>query len=221
MSRSRIALSRFCVHSVLSLLVVLSAFSVLSAQTDSTTPRPRRALVGALAGYSRSDLIGPEATQLRSRQGSVTGVYLLVPISGRLSFRPELLFSLKGGRTQTGSALLDIELAYLEMPMLAKYSFSRRRVRPVIFSGPALSLQIGCDVQFTAAEQASRSTCGEGTFSLFRSFDVGVVAGGGVEVRWPQSAIALETRYTAGLRSILDASDVRNRAYGLVVALTF
>ena len=76
-------------------------------------------------------------------------------------------------------------------------------------------------MQFTAADQNSRSTCGEGSFSLFRSFDVGVVAGGGVEVRWPQSAIALEARYTAGLRSILDASDVRNRTYGVIVALTF
>ncbi len=210
---------RSCVLSVLSALFVAP---VLIAQTDSSTaPRQRRALVGAMAGYSRSDLIGPEATQLRSRQGSVTGVYLLVPISGRLSFRPELLFSLKGGRTQTGSALLDIELAYLEIPLLAKYSFSRRRVRPVVFSGPALSLQIGCDVQFIAADQNSRSTCGEGSFSLFRSFDVGVVAGGGVEVRWPQSAIALEARYTAGLRSILGESEVRNRTYGLIVALTF
>ena len=147
--------------------------------------------------------------------------YLMAPISRALSFRPELLFSLKGGRTQTGSALLDIELAYLEIPLLAKFSFSRRRFRPVIFAGPAPSLQIGCDVQFIAADQASRSTCGEGSFSLFRTFDFGIVAGGGVEVRWPQSALALEARYTAGLRSILDESDVRNRAYGLVLALTF
>jgi hypothetical protein len=174
-----------------------------------------------MAGYSRTDLVGPAATQLRSRQGSVTGVYLVAPVVGPLSFRPELLFSLKGGRTQTESALLDIELAYLELPLLAKLSVGRRRVRPVLFGGPAPSFQIGCDVQFIASTQSSRATCGEGAFSLFRSFDVGVVAGGGVEFRWPQSAIALEARYTAGLRSIIDASEVRNRAYGVIVALTF
>ncbi len=50
------------------------------------------------------------------------------------------------------------------MPLLAKYSFSRRRIRPVIFGGPAVSLQIGCDVQFIAGDQNSRSTCGEGSF---------------------------------------------------------
>ncbi len=205
-----------------------AAFGVQSgaAQADSaggssrTHRRPRPA-VGAMVGYSRSDLVGPAAEQLRSRQGSITGVYLLAPITGPLSFRPELLFSLKGGRTQTGSALLDIELAYLEMPMLARFSLSQRRIRPLLFAGPAPSFQIGCDVQFSAAAQASRATCGQGDFSLFRSFDIAVVAGAGVEVRWPQSALSLEARYTAGLRSVLDDSEVRNRTYGILLALTF
>jgi hypothetical protein len=57
--------------------------------------------------------------------------------------------------------------------------------------------------------------------SAFRGFDVGMVVGGGLEVRWPQSALALEARYTAGLRSVLDGADVRNRAFGVALALTF
>jgi outer membrane protein with beta-barrel domain len=210
---------------VLPVVCALVAFGVRAgeAQADSSARGQRRSrpAVGALAGYSRSDLVGPEAEQLRSRQGSVTGVFLLAPIARPLSFRPELLFSLKGGRTQTGSALLDIELAYLEMPLLARFSFSRGRFRPLLFGGPAPALQIGCDVQFIAGDQASRSTCGEGDFALFRTFDIGMVAGGGLEMRWPQSSLALEARYTAGLRSILDEAEVRNRAFGLVLALTF
>ncbi len=217
-------------RSVLAVSVVLvvlyaraAAAQADTAGTDSTQRgqrRPRPA-VGAMVGYSRSDLVGAEAQQLQSRQGSLTGVFLQAPLSGHLSFRPELLFSLKGGRTQTGTALLDIELAYLEMPLLAKFVLTRRRFRPLLFAGPAPSVQIGCDFQFIAADQSTRSTCGEAEFSLFRTFDVGVVAGAGMEVRWPQSALALEARYTAGLRSILDATDVRNRSFGLVLALTF
>lgn len=205
---------------VLGLLCAREAAAQADSVPGMAERRPRPA-VGAMVGYSRSDLVGPETEQLQSRQGSLTGVYLLAPISRLLSFRPELLFSLKGGRTQTGTALLDIELAYLEMPLLAKFVLSRRRVRPMLFGGPAPSLQIGCDVQFIAAEQASRSNCGEGSSSLFRTFDIGLVAGAGVEFRWPQSALALEARYTAGLRSILDEVEVRNRAFGLVLALTF
>ena len=144
-----------------------------------------------------------------------------LPSRGGLAFRPELLFSLKGGRTTTDNALLDIELAYLEMPLLAKFTMSRRRVRPLIFGGPAPALQIGCDFQFITAQYRRAPPAARPQFSLFRTFDIGLVAGAGVEFRWPQSALALEARYTAGLRSILDEADVRNRAFGLVVALTF
>jgi outer membrane protein with beta-barrel domain len=210
MPRSWGALPVFC------LLVLLTGGRAAAQAQDE-----HRAAVGAMAGYSRSDLVGPEAEQLKSRQGSLTGVYLLTPLAGPLSFRPELLFSLKGGRTQTGNGLLDIELAYLEMPLLVKLSVSRRRIRPLFFGGPAPSLQIGCDFQFITTEQTSRSTCGQADFSLFRTFDVGLVAGAGVEVHWPDSALSLEARYTAGLRSILAEAEVRNRAFGLVLALTF
>ena len=50
---------------------------------------------------------------------------------------------------------------------------------------------------------------------------LGLVGGGGVEIRWPQSALALEARYTAGLRSVLPGVTARNRAFGVVLALTF
>ena len=66
-----------------------------------------------------------------------------------------------------------------------------------------------------------RTTCDQTGQPPFRQFDVGLVAGGGLEVRWPQSALALEARYTTGLRSVLDAVDVRNRSFGVVLALTF
>ena len=47
------------------------------------------------------------------------------------------------------------------------------------------------------------------------------MAGAGFEIRWGLSALALEARYTSGLRSILKGAEVRNRAFGLVLVLTF
>jgi Outer membrane protein beta-barrel domain len=203
------------------LLAVAPLFAQDQADSSGTRVRRRRPAVGAMAGYSRSDLVGPDAQQLQGRQGSVTGVFLLAPITGPLSFRPELLFSLKGGRTATETGLLDIELAYLELPLNAKITMSRGRVRPVLFAGPVPAFQIGCDFQFITSQVSTRSTCGEAEFSLFRTFDLGFVAGAGVEFHWPSSDLALEGRYTAGVRSILDEAEVRNRAFGLVLALTF
>jgi hypothetical protein len=218
---------RSCRVGYFSVLSALSVFSApLAAQTDSV-PIARRhppPSVGAMVGYSRSDLMGPDAEQVRTRQGGITGVYILAPLTRYVYFRPELLFSLKGGRTLTDNALLDIELAYLELPMLAKVVLSRGRFRPLLFGGPAPALQIGCNLQVVAGDQSSRVTCNvQDQSSPFRTFDMGLVAGGGLEIRWPGSgsALAVEARYTAGLRSVFDDAEVKNRALGILIALTF
>ena len=207
------------------MLFLLALPAALSAQERPPRRGPRPS-VGGEVGYSRSDLGGPDAQRVRSRQGALTGVFLQVPLTGPLSLRPEILFALKGGRVQTdaeggGTIELDIGLAYLELPVLLRAGPRRGRFRPVVFGGPAPSLQIGCDVQIADPDTPVRATCQETALPAFRQFDVGLVAGGGLEMRWPQSALALEARYTTGLRSVLDDVDVRNRSFGIVLSLTF
>lgn len=207
------------------LLLVALAPALVRAQQAPPRRGPRPA-VGAEVGYSRSDLGGADAQRVRSRQGALTGVFLVAPLAGPISLRPEILFALKGGRTQAdvaggGTVELDIELAYIEMPLLLKLGARRGRFRPMVFGGPAPALQIGCDLQVIDPNTPVRTTCDQTGLPPFRQFDVGLVAGGGLEVRWPQSALALEARYTTGLRSVLDAVDVRNRSFGVVLALTF
>jgi hypothetical protein len=207
------------------MLLVLTLPAVLSAQERAPRRGPR-ASVGGEVGYSRSDLGGPDAQRVRSRQGALTGVYMQLPLTGPLSLRPEILFALKGGRVQTdveggGTVELDVGLAYLELPVLLRAGPRQGRFRPVVFGGPAPSLQIGCDVQIADPNTPIRATCEETDLPAFRQFDVGLVAGGGLEMRWPQSALALEARYTTGLRSVLNDVDVRNRSFGIVLSLTF
>jgi hypothetical protein len=207
----------------LSILLLLTLSTVLSAQEPAPRRGPR-ASVGGEVGYSRSDLGGPDAQRVRSRQGALTGVYMQLPLTGPLSIRPEILFALKGGRVQAdveGGTELDVGLAYLELPVLLRAGPRRGRFRPVVFGGPAPSLQIGCDVLIADPNTPIRATCQETDLPAFRQFDVGLVAGGGLEMRWPQSALALEARYTTGLRSVLNDVDVRNRSFGIVLSLTF
>lgn len=186
----------------------------------------QRAAVGAEVGYSRADLAGPDAGGLRPRQGALTGVYLSAPLGQLVTLRPELLFALKGGRADVlledgSTATVDIELAYMELPILARISFPTRQIRPVLFAGPSVALRIGCDIQVLIQDQPFRATCGRDEFNDVTESDLGFVTGGGIEVRWFQAALALEARYTAGLRSILRDSEVKNRVFGVALALTF
>jgi Outer membrane protein beta-barrel domain len=186
----------------------------------------RRASVGAQVGYSRADLGGPDAAGIRARQGALTGVYLTAPLGRILSLRSELLFGLKGGRTEVSledgsAATLDIDLAYIDVPLLARVTLPTGRIRPVFFGGPTTGFRIGCDVQVILSTATIRETCDRAGAAIFRTFDYGVVGGGGVEFGWAQSALSLEARYTAGIRSIVDGATVRNRAFDVMLALTF
>lgn len=187
-----------------------------------------RTAVGAYVGYSRTDLGGADAQEVQARQGALTGVYLHLPLSRNVSIRPELTFALKGGRTETADGvILDIQLAYLEFPVLGKAAVPLGRFRPVFFAGPAPALRIGCDfllfIPQTPGQPAldERVTCGEAEIVVLRQMDLGLVAGAGIEGLWPSAALSLEARLTSGLRSVFDDFEISNRAFALLLGLTF
>ena len=187
-----------------------------------------RTAVGAYVGYSRTDLVGADAEEIEARQGALTGVYLHIPLSRTVTLRPELSFALKGGRTETeDGSVIDIELAYLEFPVLAKVAAPIGRFRPVFFAGPAPALRIGCDFLLFLPEQPGqpeleqRVTCGEDDVTSVRVMDLGFVVGGGIEGLWPSAALSLEARVSSGVRSVFEDVEIRNRAFAVVLGLTF
>ena len=215
---------------------VLAAASPVSAQEvvpgDSTSAASRaaawytRPAAGVEVGYSRTDLaLGGGGNLLTSRQGAIAGAYLQFPLHDVFAIRPELLFSLKGGSTVATidgrEANTDVELAYLELPVLFRVSLPTGSIRPVLFGGPALAIQIGCDFSFDFGSDSVRSTCGQNNLTTVRGWDFGLVGGGGVEKRLRRATIGLEARYTMGTRSILEGVELKNRAFGLVLAVTF
>jgi hypothetical protein len=186
-----------------------------------------RSAVGAQVGYSRADLTGENSQLVRSRQGALTGVYLHLPMSRMVSARPELNFSLRGGRTVArvqGTetlALVDIELAYLELPVLARLTLPRGRFRPTVFGGPAAGVQIGCDFGITLPTDSLRVTCGQEGLTGVRKWDFGWVAGAAAEMHLPRTTLALQGRYSSGFRSVLETVDLKNRGIAVLFGLTF
>ena len=202
-----------------------------------TAAAQNRAAAGAEVGYSRADLIGANADIVESKRGAITGVYLHFPVSAVVAIRPELLFSLRGGRTLVGLtgtddfADIDMELAYLELPLLARLVWPRGQVRPALFGGPSVALRIGCDLLVVLPDTVTRNTCGEEEETVdpgfvdvrqLRSWDVGWVAGAAVELYLPRTTLSLQGRYTEGLRSVLETGvDLKNRAAAVLFGLTF
>lgn len=209
--------------------IAICLLAPLAAARDARAQE--HSAVGAQAGYSRADLTGEASDLVESRQGAITGVYLHLPVNRIASVRPELLFSLKGGRTvaliagTSTLADLDIELAYLELPLLARLTLPGGRFRPAIFGGPSAGLQIGCDVLIIfSPDSTSRLTCGqeEQDLSQVREWDIGWMAGAAIEMHLPRTTLALQGRYSAGFRSILEGNvELRNRGMAVLFGLTF
>lgn len=213
--------SAICQRGIVGRVAALAAAICFAA---SSAAAQERAGVGAQVGYSRADLIGDDADLVESRQGAITGVYLHLPLSAALSLRPEVLFSAKGGKILTlvlpdsAVRLVDIELAYLELPLLARLTLPRGRYRPVIFAGPSVAIQIGCDL---LVEETANLTCGTDVAGV-REWDVGWNAGVAVEMHLPRTTLGLQGRYSTGLRSILEGPvDLRNRGLAVLFGLTF
>jgi hypothetical protein len=202
------------------------AICLMAAARDAGAQQ--RAAVGAEVGYSRADLTGENSELVESRQGAITGVYLHLPMNRVVSVRPEVLFSLKGGRTVAliaGTSDLvdiDIELAYLELPILARLTLPGGRLRPALFGGPSAGLQIGCDILFIYPDSTSRVTCGQTAASQVREWDFGWIAGAAIEMHLPRTTLAVQGRYSAGFRSVLEGNvDLRNRGLAVLFGLTF
>ena len=51
--------------------------------------------------------------------------------------------------------------------------------------------------------------------------DLGFVVGGGIEGLWPSAALSLEARVNSGVLSVLEDVEIRNRAFAVVLGLTF
>ena len=74
--------------------------------------------IGLRSGLNYSNYIGEDADKSDFRLGAALGGYLELPISGRLSFQPELLISLKGHKIKWGNQYeFRSDIFYIEMPL--------------------------------------------------------------------------------------------------------
>lgn len=131
------------------------------------------------------------------------------------SVQPEVLYSQKGGSGTVVEGLetfdATVELAYVEIPILAKFNFGTAGVRPFVFTGPVPAFNI--DATLTA--EAGGEEIEEDLDDDVKGSDFGWVFGGGVNV----GALSIDARYTLGLSSVTedDETEVKNGVFSILV----
>lgn len=212
--------------------LLLAPASKLSAQEsiDSLLVEmdKRVVRVGLIYGQSRSQLdydtrqivnisIDPS---MERRPAGQFGIYVRVPFGNHLAFEPELLVSHKGVRYKVENdpdlmdgLLLELRMAYAELPLLARYDFGRneRSRLPFIVAGPVFSLLGTCNVALDGEQMPldSRVDCDSNADLAenpdlafpFRRFDVGYVAGVGLPLQFMGLPLSVQFRYGQGVIS--------------------
>lgn len=156
---------------------------------------------------------------LNSRTGVIAGGFLTWPVTSRFDIQPEVLFAMKGSEFDEVGVEGEIQLNYLDIPVLFRYRAPASATSTVVlFGGPSLGLNLSADArgEFFGSEQE------EDISDEVTTFDFGIVIGAGFEV----GRFTIDGRYTWGLTNINDSvSDpeltVHNRAFAILAGFRF
>lgn len=183
--------------------------------------------VGLLGGVNFSTLRGDDDEGLKTRTGLLAGATFVKPFRSGLGLEINALYSMKGAKADEDGSSLVTKVDYLEVPVMLRYDTkSTGSVTPHVGAGVSLAYQTRCKVTESSGSMSVSVNCSkleDEQDITFRKFDIGIVAGAGVDVNAGSTTYTIGARYTFGLTDLTDQANLRNRALQLFagVAIPF
>lgn len=190
------------IFSVFFLLFLFSSFTFAQMQ------------LGVKAGLNLANLSGDDISDTDARTGIAGGVFFMYQFNEMFAVQPELTYSMKGakekGIIENISYEAEINLDYFEIPLLLKFLIPIKGsgVKPAIFAGPALAINLSAKSKIEAAGQSF-----EEDIEDVKSTDFGLVFGGGIGFPVGNGELGFDIRYILGLSTIDDSAanaDIKN-----------
>lgn len=163
---------------------------------------------GIKAGVSVSKFTGSDAKALadnlsdslasvKSKTDLTGGLFLSLGVGGAWAIQPEMLYVRKGTSIHAANATGDVNLDYLDVPVLLRLNLlpAKSPVVPFVFAGPSINFNV-----------RSKLTGPGGTLDYkdyTKGTDVGFVLGGGIA----SGKFSLDARYEFGLSNPLKAQE--------------
>ena len=188
---------------------------------------------------SKPAFLGSLTPTLHPSAGPTGAIFLDIPLSDRVSFRPEVAYVQKGFLVKES---LDINLggfnlpigarvAYqsnnLEVPLLLKVNLSDGPVQPYLIAGPSVSYALDGRIRTraTALFTTQPYDVDLNYGGMLNRWDVGAVGGLGLAMDAGAGKFFIEGRYTHGFtRQVLVPIvnvDVRNRGIAASIGYSF
>jgi hypothetical protein len=131
--------------------------------------------------------------------GLALGGFVTYKFNSRLSLMGQLLFVQKGYRESNtdifGPYRSKLTLDYIELPILARYTFGSGTSRCFAFAGPAFGFKLGGKFSTEWDGQTYEST----DMSHYKGMDLGLVLGAGLGYPLCSGWLMFDVRFTWGL----------------------
>jgi hypothetical protein len=153
-------------------------------------------------------------------------------LGGAVGIQLEAIYAQKGVSGDTtfeGQSISgEFRLAYLELPLLLKLRLGSGPIRPYLFGGPALAIELLCEAEVTVGGTTNAADCdsdeaeGQTGGAERRTTEFGAVAGAGLEISSGAMAFLVELRYARGLQSLdsTDEIDLKNEAISVLAGVS-
>lgn len=164
--------------------------------------------VGIRGGIRWASLRGEQETD--GGTGLLVGGYAGFGLADQLAIQLEVNYAarsvsgLRVGKDELDASAdpSDLQMRYLEVPILLRVGFPGERLLPSFFAGPYAGFLLSCDLE---PDEAAGRSCDESSQDQWfnpRSTDVGMVFGAGLDLALGAGSVFLDARYGVGLLSI-------------------
>lgn len=156
---------------------------------------------GVKAGLNLANL-GGDMEDTKMKIGLMVGGFANYAINDQLSIQPELMFSQAGAKYEVLDETYKMNLNYIVLPVMLKYSFG------------AINLQAGPQLGFLLSAEDD----GEDIKEFLKSTDLGLNIGAGYQI---MENLGVEARYNLGLSNIVDEGDDEVKTNGIQVLVSY
>jgi hypothetical protein len=152
------------------------------------------------------------------RTGLIAGGFLTWSTSGGFGVQPEALYVQKGVKLDEPGITASVELSYLDVPVLARYTFGKGTTRGFVFGGPSFNFKLDAKAKSSFEGQDEEEDIDEDV----ESFEFALVVGAGVEF----GHFLVEGRFAEGLTNLVkDDEDMeetlKNRTFAILAGFRF
>ena len=146
-----------------------------------------------------------------SRSGFAGGAFFRLTLLPGLSIQPEAIYTPKGVTAKTTLGNMDIDLVYVDAPVLLRLSFGLAGLTGYVYGGPSFNVLLSAE--------AALGDDAEDVKDDLEPIEVSAVGGAGIEF----GKLLIEARLSEGLKSISKNADeeIKTRTFLVMAGIRF